>query len=277
MNILRIAAFSDGSTGGNPAGVAISDELPSEARMQAIAAEVGFSETAFAAPADDRWRVRYFSPETEVPFCGHATIALGAALALTHGDGVFALTLNNAQITVEGRRQGDVISAALQSPPTRAVQADSLLIDEALQIFGYRSDELDSRIPPARIHAGADHLVLALRTREALSRMKYDLGLGRTFMKREGFVTVLLVYAEGDRLFHTRNPFASGGVYEDPATGAATAAFAGYLRDLAWPHGGAIDIVQGEDMGMRSRLHADIPPVIGSSIRVSGTARLMNK
>jgi PhzF family phenazine biosynthesis protein len=277
MNILRIAAFSDGSTGGNPAGVAISDELPSEARMQAIAAEVGFSETAFAAPADDRWRVRYFSPETEVPFCGHATIALGAALALTHGDGVFALTLNDAQITVEGRRQGDVISAALQSPPTRAVQADSLLIDEALQVFGYRSDELDSRIPPARIHAGADHLVLALRTREALSRMKYDLGLGRTFMKREGFVTVLLVYAEGDRLFHTRNPFASGGVYEDPATGAATAAFAGYLRDLAWPHGGAIDIVQGEDMGMRSRLHADIPPVIGSSIRVSGTARLMNK
>jgi PhzF family phenazine biosynthesis protein len=277
MNIQRIAAFSDGSTGGNPAGVAISDELPSEARMQAIAAEVGFSETAFAAPANDRWRVRYFSPETEVPFCGHATIALGAALALTHGDGVFELTLNDAQITVEGRRQGDVISAALQSPPTRAVQADSLLIDEALQVFGYRSDELDSRIPPARIHAGADHLVLALRTREALSRMKYDLGLGRTFMKREGFVTVLLVYAEGDRLFHTRNPFASGGVYEDPATGAATAAFAGYLRDLAWPHGGAIDIVQGEDMGMRSRLHADIPPVIGSSIRVSGTARLMNK
>ena len=95
-------------------------------------------------------------------------------------------------------------------------------------------------------------------------------------MKREGFVTVLLAHAENDRLFHTRNPFASGGVYEDPATGAATAAFAGYLRDLQWPHGGAIDIVQGEDMGMRSRLHADISPTIGSSIRVSGTARLMN-
>ena len=107
--------------------------------------------------------------------------------------------------------------------------------------------------------------------------MKYDLGIGRTLMKREGFVTVLLVYADGDRLFHTRNAFASGGVYEDPATGAATAAFAGYLRDLEWPHGGAIDIVQGEDMGMKSRLHADIPPVIGSSIRVSGTARVMNE
>jgi predicted PhzF superfamily epimerase YddE/YHI9 len=67
--------------------------------------------------------------------------------------------------------------------------------------------------------------------------------------------------------------FASGGVYEDPATGAATAALAGYLRDLGWPHGGAIDIVQGEDMGSRSRLHADIPAEPGSSIRVSGSAR----
>jgi len=65
------------------------------------------------------------------------------------------------------------------------------------------------------------------------------------------------------------------GVYEDPATGAAAAAFAGYLRDINWPYGGAIDIIQGEDMGMRSILHAEIPPVPGSSIRVSGTARVM--
>jgi len=62
--------------------------------------------------------VRYFSPESEVPFCGHATIALGAALALKHGDGVFPLALNQASITVEGRRSGDVIAGALQSPPT---------------------------------------------------------------------------------------------------------------------------------------------------------------
>lgn len=73
----RIAAFSDGNTGGNPAGVWIGDAMPDASRMQAIAAEVGFSETAFAAPEGDAWRVRYFSPAMEVPFCGHATIALG--------------------------------------------------------------------------------------------------------------------------------------------------------------------------------------------------------
>jgi PhzF family phenazine biosynthesis protein len=73
------------------------------------------------------------------------------------------------------------------------------------------------------------------------------------------------------------NPFASGGVYEDPATGAATAALGGYLRDLGWPHGGVIDIIQGEDMGQRSLLRAEIPPEPGSAIRVSGTARLMEE
>lgn len=275
MDVLRIAAFSDGESGGNPAGVSISDRLPDAAEMRRIAAEVGFSETAFAAATDTGWRVRYFSPESEVPFCGHATIALGAALALEHGDGVFALTLNQAEITVEGRRSEGVIAAALQSPPTRSQPAPPQLVSDVLELFAYPPEDLDPRIPPALAHGGADHLVLGLESREALAAMEYDLDLGRDLMKREGLVTILLGYAETPQLFHTRNPFASGGVYEDPATGAATAALGGYLRDVGWPHGGAIDVVQGEDMGLRSRLRAEIPATPGSSIRVSGTARIM--
>ena len=275
MNVLKIAAFSDGNSGGNPAGVVISDELPSDAQMQSIAADVGFSESVFAAPTDRGWRVRYFSPESEVPFCGHATIALGAALALQCGDGVFLLTLNQAEITVEGRRDGTVIAAALQSPPTRSAVATPQLVSAALELFGYTMDDLDPRIPPMHIHGGADHLVLGVKTREALASMTYDLHAGRTLMNEAGVVTILIAYAETTQTFHTRNAFASGGVYEDPATGAATAAFAGYLRDIGWPHGGVIDVIQGEDMGMRSRLRAEFSSVCGSSIRVSGTARLM--
>ncbi|UVK43202.1 PhzF family phenazine biosynthesis protein [Mesorhizobium sp. AR07] len=277
MNVLKIAAFSDGDTGGNPAGVWIGDVLPDAAEMQRVAAGIGFSETAFAAPEGDGWRVRYFSPESEVPFCGHATIALGAALVRQFGDGIFPLTLNQASITVEGFRDGANVAAALQSPPTHSKSASRELIAEALALFGYSSSDLDPVIPPALVHGGADHLVLALKSREALAAMRYDLKAGQALMRREGLVTILLAYAETPRLFHTRNPFASGGVYEDPATGASTAAFAGYLRDIGWPHGGAIDVVQGEDMGMRSRLHADIPPAPGSSIRVSGTARMMDE
>ena len=94
-------------------------------------------------------------------------------------------------------------------------------------------------------------------------------------MMENGIVTSSLGQAETDTLFHARNPFAAGGVYEDPATGAAAAALAGYLRDLGWPHGGAIEIVQGEDMDVPSRLRAEIGPERGASIRVSGEARQM--
>jgi len=274
--ILRIAAFSDGEVGGNPAGVWIGAALPPADDMQRLAHAVGFSETAFAAPVDGGWRVRYFSPAAEVPFCGHATIALGAALAGIHGDGVYPLTLNAAAITVEGRRERNgLVSAALQSPPTFSRPADPALVAAALALFGYGEADLDPRIPPGFAHAGADHLVLALGSRALLAAMRYELEAGRALMAEYGLTTIVLAWAETDRLFHTRNPFAIGGVYEDPATGAGTAALAGYLRDIGWPHGGAIDVVQGEDMGMRSRLHADIGELAGSSIRVAGTARSM--
>jgi len=276
MNLLRIAAFADGDNGGNPAGVMIADTLPEDDEMRRIAAEVGYSETAFATPIDDAWRVRYFSPESEVPFCGHATIALGAALAEQHGDGIYSLILNQARITVEGSHEGSSVAAALQSPPTRSAAISDALLAEVLDLFGYACDDLNAELPPARAHGGADHLVITLNSRELLSAMRYDLDAGRELMNREGLVTILFAWSETPRLFHTRNPFASGGVYEDPATGAASAAFAGYLRDLGWPHAGAIDIVQGEDMGMRSRIHADIPPTPGSSIRVSGATRIIN-
>ena len=276
MIIQKIAAFSDVNQGGNPAGVLISDQLPNDTEMQSIAKDVGFSETVFASPIGENWKVRYFSPETEVPFCGHATIALGAALALKYGDGIFSLILiNDSIITVEGKRDGTTIMAALQSPTTKSSKADPLLISDGLALFGYTTNDLDDRIPPAFINGGANHLVLALRDRSKLKSMKYDLNEGRMLMNKFGVVTILLIYAENNQLFHTRNPFAAGGVYEDAATGAATAALGGYLRDLNWPHGGIIDVIQGEDMGMRSKIRAEIGDIIGSSIRVSGTARVM--
>jgi PhzF family phenazine biosynthesis protein len=275
MTLLRIAAFSEENAGGNPAGVFIADTLPSAQDMQRIAAEVGYSETAFAAPEGDGWRVRYFAPLVEVPFCGHATIALGAGLALQHGGGVFKLRLNNADITVEGNRKGEQLVAALQSPPTRSIAARPEDVIAALELFGLTEKDLDDRLPPAAIHGGADHLLLALKSRATLRAMHYDLARGQTFMRRLGLVTIALVHVEDSQTFNARNAFASGGVLEDPATGAAAAAFAGYLRDIGWPHRGCITIIQGEDMGMKSRIHADIPDVRGSSIRISGETRLL--
>lgn len=273
MQIQRLAAFSSGNEGGNPAGVALLDALPSAVEMQQIAAQVGYSETAFAEPHGTGFRVRYFSPMSEVPFCGHATIALGAALAQAHGNGIFNLTLNEATITVEGDISSNSMSAALQSPPTFSRSAESGLLDSALTLFGLHEGDLDTRIPPAFAHGGANHLILFLQSRQRLSEMAYSLSDGKIWMDQENLVTVLLGCMESEQRFHTRNAFASGGVFEDPATGAATAALAGYLRDIKWAHGNRIAVVQGEDMGSKSLLHASFTDEPGSSIRVSGTVR----
>ena len=144
LEVQRIAAFADGWHGGNPAGVVLCEVLPGDAVMQAVAAEVGYSETAFArAGGTTGGALRYFAPEVEVDFCGHATIALGAALALKNGDGTFPLRLNQARIVVEGRRAGELLTATLQSPPTRSGAASVELVGRTLALLGLSARELD--------------------------------------------------------------------------------------------------------------------------------------
>lgn len=279
MNIQRIAAFSHDNKGGNPAGVVLLETAASQSEMAQVAAEVGYSETAFAVRTGDgneAWRVRYFSPESEVPFCGHATIALGAALGAQYGAGTYALALNDAQITVVAEPTDAGMAATLASPPTRSLPATSAEVRDALALFGLAPDDLDDRLPPARMHGGADHLVLALNDRTRLAAMRYDLDDGREAMRRHALVTIMLVFVEDERTFVARNAFASGGVLEDPATGAAAAAFAGYLRDKNWPHGGRFTIRQGEDMGAPSRIDVRLTDTAGSPVQVSGRARLID-
>ena len=85
-NLHKLAAFTSSPDGGNPAGVWIGNSLPDSVTMQRIAVEVGFSETVFVAPMiGSRRIVRYYSPEAEVSFCGHATIATGLLIGETEG------------------------------------------------------------------------------------------------------------------------------------------------------------------------------------------------
>lgn len=271
MQVQRIAAFTENGTGGNPAGVVLVDALPPADVMQRVAAEVGYSETVFAAPEPEGWRTRYFSPESEVPFCGHATIALGVALARAQGAGRYRLLLADGVIEVEGGLE----HSTLLSLPTRHAPASAELVTDALALFGYAQADLDAALPPLRMNAGAEHLLLALNRRETLAAMAYDLERGRRFMRDHGIVTVALVWRAQERLFHARNAFASGGVLEDPATGAAAAAFAGMLRDRGLLPGGELTILQGADMGRPSRIRVVFDRPAGSPVRVSGAASVM--
>lgn len=271
-SLQRVAAFTNTPEGGNPAGVWVGDELPDRETMQRIAAEVGFSETAFVAPASGYARtVRYYSPEAEVSFCGHATIATGVVLGASDGDGTYRLATLVGEVpvavrTVDGRREASLTSIE----PAHATAADAL-VDAALGALGWQRGDLDPSIPPAKAYAGAWHLVLALRSLERLNSLEYDFERLKKLMLREGLTTLQLVWRESSDVFHARNPFPVGGVVEDPATGAAAAALGGYLRDagiVAAPS--ALVIRQGEAIGRPSRLLVAIPASGG--IVVTGTA-----
>jgi predicted PhzF superfamily epimerase YddE/YHI9 len=216
MNILKIAAFSDGDSGGNPAGVVIQPSLPSEG---------------------DAKHCRQASPKPYLP-C-HRARAGGCAIFHQKQKFHFAATpplhweqrwpCNTAMgifpATESGQyqRQWPIPGRTAQCRPAIATDAqycctDSLL-QEALDLFGLSADQLCPKLPPALIHAGADHLLLAVQERATLSAMRYSLAAGRDLMRRAGLTTILLLWAEGQQRFHSRNAFAAGGVYEDPATG----------------------------------------------------------
>ena len=274
----HIAAFSQGNTGGNPAGVVISDHLPDPAKMQAIAREIGYSETAFAAPQGSDWIVRYFAPEGEVAFCGHATIALGAALGRKHGAGRFDLELSEGRISVTASQTPEGWTAELLSPNTWSRPLDDVLLQSLLGLFDLTRDQLDPQFPPTLAFAGVQHGVLALKDRDVLAQMHYDFDAGRKLMLDNDLTTVSLLHITSPTQFVSRNAFASGGVVEDPATGAAAAALAGALVDLSWPAlqgGGAFTILQGEDLGQPSVLNVHVSGLSGDSVRVGGMARVM--
>jgi len=274
MEVLKLAAFSHNGKGGNPAGVAFYDEMPSAEEMLAIAKQVGYSETAFLVKQNDGWRVRYFAPEMEVPFCGHATIALGAALGEHFGEGTYKLYLNQSEISVRAERTGKgAIEATLQSPETHSENVPQEYLDKVLASFHLTVDSLAPAFPPRFASAGAKHLMIFLKERKTLAEMNYAFDEVRELMAEHGLVTISLLWNESNSVFHARNAFASGGVYEDPATGAAAAALAGYLRDINWQGEKSFTILQGEDMGVPSRLTVAFTPKPGESISVSGEVR----
>ncbi|GAA2291214.1 oxidoreductase [Streptomyces violaceusniger] len=289
VDVLRYSAFTTRPDGGNPAGVvldaaAIADD---DAAMTAVAARVGYSETAFITERDEaarRYRLRYFSPLAEVAFCGHATIATAVALAERDGPGELVFDTASGEIRVETTADGDgPPRATLTSVPTRSRPADpGTEIEPTLAALGWSADDLDPALPPHVAFAGNDHLVLAAATRERLADLAYDFDALDAVMRRRGWTTVHLVWretadpsAEGSAenvVFHARDPFPVGGVVEDPATGAAAAAFGGYLRVLGLVDGRTrVRIRQGEDMGRPSDLLLDVTPD-DPRARVSGQA-----
>jgi PhzF family phenazine biosynthesis protein len=272
--VLRYAAFTEQGAGGNPAGVVLDARGLNDAERLAIAAKMGYSETAFVEPssAQGKYRVRYFSPQAEVAFCGHATIATAVALAERLGPGQLCFDTLAGPVPVATQVGMAGTTATLTSVPTRTRPAQDDELERALRALHWDRDGLDARYPAHVSYAGNEHLVLALRDRDQLADLDYDYAALAALMAERAWTTLQLVHAHSPVLFAARNPFPPGGVVEDPATGAAAAALGGYLRALGHLDLPAqVTVLQGEDMGRRSRLLVDISHD-DDRVRVTGTA-----
>jgi PhzF family phenazine biosynthesis protein len=213
--------------------------------------------------------VRYFSPLAEVPFCGHATIATAVALAERDGAGPLVFHTKAGAVPVDTRAAGGAITATLTSVAPHVEEAPESLLGPALQALGW--SELDPALPPKVGYAGARHLIVAAATRDRLADLDYDFDVLQRVMLEHDITTVDLVWREDATTFHARNPFPVGGVVEDPATGAAAAAFGAYLRELGLVTPPAtVTVHQGADMGRPSLLTIDVGAEGG--IRVTGRA-----
>jgi PhzF family phenazine biosynthesis protein len=274
--ILRYTAFTDSPEGGNPAGVVLDASTLSEERMQAIAAELGYSETAFATKREDGgYDVRYFSPQAEVPFCGHATIATGVALAERDGPGLLSFHTQAGEVPVATKGTNGAVTATLTSVAPHVEDVPPELLDNALAALRWSAEDFDTNLPPRVSYAGARHLILSAATRERLADLDYDFEALKQTMLAHDITTVDLVHREDELTFHARNPFPVGGVVEDAATGAAAAAFGAYLRELELVKTPAtVTVHQGVDMGRPSLLTIDIP-ADRPEISVSGRAVAM--
>jgi PhzF family phenazine biosynthesis protein len=231
--------------------------------MQAIAAAVGYAETAFVTdPAvggdPRRSRVRYFSPIAEVPFCGHATIALAVVLSTRVGAGTFAFDTPVGPVVIETEGVGEQTKASFTAIEPRINTFSAGVLAELLGLLGITEEDP----------------VLFIDQRRVFDSLDFDPDAVRQLMNVHNWTTVAVLHRRTEQEFEARNFFPVGVMTEDPATGSAAAAVGGYLRVMGLVEPPArIFIQQGRHVGRPGLLTVTIPPTGG--IMVSGTAALI--
>lgn len=276
-----VDVFTARRFGGNPLAVIPDARGLDDAVMQAIAVEFGFSETSFVLqPADERHtaQVRIFTPTAEIPFAGHPNV--GTAFVLARQGEVFGRSGGDEMVFEEGAglvgvrilREGGAVTGAAITAPRPLEVGQEVPVDVVAGCASLaREDVLVTRHAPRVVSVGLPFVVAELTSRAALARAKPSLAhfeeAEAAFPLGNGSFSLFLYVREEERgqRCSTRMFAALDGVVEDPATGSASAALAGYLasllpeRDLEM----ALTFEQGVDLGRPSLLNLHVQKVGG--------------
>ncbi len=291
MRYLTLDVFTDRPFGGNQLAVFPDASTIPDALLQDITREFNFSEVTFCyAPRDaaNTRRVRIFTPGGELPFAGHPVIGTAAALALVEGvsGDAYRFELGVGVVPVSVRSASDGIAwarlSAVRMPesgppvPTLTTLAEMLSLEPA--------DVCGGTMSPQAISCGTPFLLVALKTVAAVKRARLRLDKWEPVLRKSWAPDLFIAAKDPDTSpMHWRaRMFAPAlGIPEDPATGSAAAAFAGWLalkegaRDGQW----SWTIDQGIEMGRPSRLEIEAEKAGGAvtAVRVAGNAVLMGE
>jgi PhzF family phenazine biosynthesis protein len=203
--IFQLDAFTTRRFAGNPAAVMPMNSFLGDATLQAIAAENNLAETAFFVPQDGDYRLRWFTPATEVPLCGHATLASATVVMERLEPARSRVVFHSASgpLTVSRAKAGYVMQFPIRT--AELVPAPPGLV-EALGVV------------PVEVLANAFNYTVLLASAQAVRELSPDLAaIAR--LDRDG----LIVTAPGDDSydFVSRYFAPAKGIPEDPVTGSA--------------------------------------------------------
>ncbi len=282
--------FTDRVFGGNPLAVFPDARGIAPERMQRIARELNLSETVFVLPPEDPGhtrRLRIFTPAAELPFAGHPTVGTAFLLASLgqvplEGDEtaiVFEEGVGPVPVRIFARG-GEPVGAQLTAaklpehgppPPPRG---------ELAAVLGLAEDDLpDGEWAPGGVSCGVPFLYVPVRDRAALGRARVDLARWEATLAG-WWAPHLFVFSRDPELpgsdVRARMFAPSMGIAEDPATGGAAVALAGYLAARSPQREGTLrwTVEQGWEMGRPSilRVEADVRGGEVTAVRVGGGA-----
>jgi trans-2,3-dihydro-3-hydroxyanthranilate isomerase len=290
-----VDVFTDRAFGGNPLAVVTNGRGVSDETMQSVAKEFNLSETTFVLPPDDPkhdWRVRIFTPGSELPMAGHPTVGTTFVLAREHmiprGERESNIVLEEGVGPVPVRvefENGEPSFAEMSQPlPTfgpRLADAESVAASISLGV-----EDLDSSLPVEVVSCGVPFLFVPLRSLDAARRARPRADLMDRVAAEHGVPPQVFVFTRETEgaysTVHSRMFAPSFGITEDPATGGASGPLGCYLvRYGLVPAGPSADIVseQGLEMGRPSYIKIRIERRGDdiTAVRVGGQCHFMGE
>lgn len=280
VSVHVVHAFTDGDRGGNPAGIVLNADALTTAQKQAIARQVGLSETAFvSASTQAPFKLEFFTPARQIAHCGHATIATFALLRqrnmVTEGWTAKETIEGNRAIRIAGTMAFMEQTAPLHEP---LPPNDSGAVMTAL---GITSAELLPGKAPAIVSTGNRFLITPLRHESVLATLVPNQPAIASLSQQHSLIG-FYVFAPIDEP-SVGNAYArmfapAYGIEEEAATGMAAGPLACYLHDKLEQRQDAFLIRQGVHMSIpsSSRIVVELQRVNGNitSLLAGGEARL---